>query len=80
MPSSFITRIMSADVGDHAVLVGLDDVAGIVGGAPFGAGAHQRALGFDQRHGLTLHVGTHQCSVALIMLQERDQEAPSEVI
>ena len=60
-------------VGNHTVLLGLDDVAGVVGGAPFGAGAHQRALGFDQRHGLTLHVGTHQCTVALIMLQERDQ-------
>ena len=60
-------------VGDHARLVGDDDVTGIVGNAPFGAGAHQRALGLDQRHGLTLHVGTHQRSVALVVLQERNQ-------
>ena len=74
VPSSFMVRDdVGGHVGHHARLLGQDDVAGVDGGAPFGAGAHQRTLGFDQRHGLTLHVGAHQRSVSLIVLQERNQ-------
>ena len=54
-------------------LLGQNDVAGIDGGTPFGAGAHERALGLDERDGLTLHVRTHERSVAFIVLEERNQ-------
>ena len=60
-------------VGDHAVLFGEDHVTGVDGCTPFGTGAHERTLGLDQRDRLTLHVGTHQRSVAFIVLEERDQ-------
>ena len=67
------TDDVGGNVGHHARLLSQDDIAGINGCTPFGTGAHQRTLGFDQRHGLTLHVGTHQRSVALIVFQERNQ-------
>ena len=39
----------------------------------FHAGAHKGRLRTDQRHRLTLHVGTHQSPVGVIVFQERDQ-------
>ena len=39
----------------------------------FHAGAHQRFVGAEGRHGLTLHVGPHQGAVGIVMLQKRDQ-------
>src|SRR5699024_8310531 len=33
-------------------------------------GGHQRLLGDHQRHGLTLHVGAHQSTVTVVVLQE----------
>ena len=67
------TNDVGGDVNDHARLLGQNDVAGIDGGTPFGAGAHERALGLDERDGLTLHVRTHERSVAFIVLEERNQ-------
>ena len=37
------------------------------------AGADQRRLGLDQRHGLALHVGAHQRAVGVVVLEERDE-------
>ena len=67
------TDDIGGNIGHHARLLSQNHITGINGCTPFGTGAHQRALGFDQRHGLALHVGTHQCSVALIVFQERNQ-------
>ena len=67
------TDDVGGNIRHHTRLLSQNDIAGIDGRTPFGTGAHQRALGFDQRHCLTLHVGTHQRSVALIVLQERNQ-------
>ena len=67
------TDDVGGNIRHHTRLLSQNDVAGIDGRTPFGTGAHQRALGFDQRHCLTLHVGTHQRSVAFIVLQERNQ-------
>ena len=39
----------------------------------FDAGAHQRLLGAQSRHRLTLHVRTHQRTVGVIVLQEWNQ-------
>ena len=39
----------------------------------FQPGAHKRRLRDDQRHTLTLHVGTHQRTVRIVMLQKRNQ-------
>ena len=47
--------------------------AGIAGDALFQAGGHERRLGDEQRHGLALHVRTHQRAVGVVVLQERNQ-------
>ena len=39
----------------------------------FEAGGHERRLGDEQRHGLALHVRTHQGAVGVVVLQERNQ-------
>ena len=39
----------------------------------FHAGAHQRSFTADQRHGLALHVGTHQGAVGVVIFEERYQ-------
>ena len=39
----------------------------------FHASANQRRISADQRHRLTLHVGTHQRAVRVIVFQERNQ-------
>ena len=48
--------VVGGDLLDHAVLVGLDDVAGVDRAAVLHAGADQRRLRLDQRHGLAHHV------------------------
>ena len=39
----------------------------------FHASANQRRISADQRHRLTLHVGTHQSAVRVIVFKEGDQ-------
>ena len=64
---------LGVDVGDLAVVLGEDDVAGVDRGAALHAGADQRRVGFQQRHRLALHVGAHQRPVGVVVLEERDQ-------
>jgi hypothetical protein len=59
--------------GDHAGALGDDDLTGVQGGAPLHAGADDRRLRLQKRHGLALHVGTHEGSVGVVVLEERDQ-------
>ena len=47
--------------------------AGIARGHPLHAGAHVRSVGAQQRHGLALHVRTHQRAVGVVVFEERDQ-------
>ena len=47
--------------------------ARIDGHLSFHARAHQRLVGQERWHGLTLHVGTHERAVGVVMLQKRDQ-------
>jgi hypothetical protein len=53
--------------------LGEHDVAGVDGGAELHAGADERRLGGQQRHGLALHVRAHQGAVGVVVLEERDQ-------
>ena len=64
---------VAADLGDHAVALGHDDVAGVLGGAALDAGADVRRLGPHERDGLALHVRAHQGAVGVVVLEERDQ-------
>src|SRR4051812_2541821 len=64
------------EVGRHlldcAGLLGDDDLTGVDGGTELHAGADQRRLALEERHRLTLHVGTHECAVGVVVLEERD--------
>ena len=52
---------------------GDDDLAGVARGALLHAGADDRRLGLEERHGLALHVRAHQGAVRVVVLEERDQ-------
>ena len=56
----------------HAVVLGQNSGAGVGGGLVFHAGGDDGLLGDHQRHSLALHVGAHQSTVAVIVLQEGD--------
>ena len=59
--------------GDLTVGAREHAAAGVLGGAILHPGADDRRLRAEQRHGLTLHVGTHQGAVGIVVLEERDQ-------
>ncbi len=60
-------------LGDHTGLVGGEHVTGVDGREALHAGADQRRLGAQQRHGLALHVRTHEGAVRVVVLEERDE-------
>ena len=64
---------LGVDRVHDAVALGQDHGAGVARGDAFHAGADQRRLGDEQRHGLTLHVRTHQRAVRVVVLQERHE-------
>ena len=61
------------DVGHRSLAAGADDHARVVGHVALHARGHHRGLGHQQRHGLPLHVGTHQGAVGVVVFQERNQ-------
>ena len=75
--------VQVAFVGDHdavgvgvfhlAVGLGHDAGAGVAGHVDFHAGAHQGLFAAQQRHGLALHVGTHEGAVGVVVFQEGDE-------
>ena len=64
--------VVGGQLLDHTGLVGDDDVGRVDRGPQLHAGADQRRLGAQQRHGLALHVGAHQRAVGVVVLEERD--------
>ncbi len=58
---------------DLAGVLGQGDLAGVQGGTTLHAGTHVRGGRMDQRHGLALHVGAHERTLGVVVLQERDQ-------
>ncbi len=64
--------VVGRDLLHHTGLGRHDDVTGVDGGTELHAGADQRRLVAHQRHGLTLHVRTHQGAVRVVVLEERD--------
>src|SRR6185369_11929020 len=61
------------DVVHHAATQGLHGGAGVDCHGTFDTGTDQRLFRTQARHGLTLHVGAHQCTVRVIVLQEWNQ-------
>ena len=58
---------------DHAAAASNHANAGVTGNVALHAGTYQRLVGTQGWHSLTLHVGTHQCTVGVVVLQERNQ-------
>jgi hypothetical protein len=48
------------------------------GHAIFQTGRDQRRFGDEQRHGLALHVRTHQRAVRVVVFEERNQAAATD--
>ena len=64
---------LGIDRDDFAVGACEHAAAGVLGGAILHAGADDRRLRTEQRHGLTLHVRAHQGAVGVVVLEERNQ-------
>ena len=65
--------LLGVDIDDRAGTHGDDDVARVDGRAVLEAGADERRLGDQERHGLPLHVRAHERAVRVVVLEERDQ-------
>ena len=64
---------LRVDVVDRAGAPGHDHGARVAGRDVLHAGADERRPGAEQRHGLALHVRSHQRAVRVVVLEERDQ-------
>ena len=64
---------VGGDAGDDAGAPGDHDLTRVQGGAPLHAGADDRRLRLQERHGLALHVRAHQGAVGVVVLEERDE-------
>ena len=58
---------------DLAGVLGQGDLAGVQSSATLHAGTDIGSGRVNQRHGLTLHVGAHERTLGVVVLQERDQ-------
>ncbi len=58
---------------DLAGVLGQGDLARVQGGATLHAGTDIGSGGVNQRHGLTLHVGAHERTLGVVVLEERNQ-------
>ena len=61
------------DALDDAGALGDDADAGVAREPLLHAGADERRVGADERHGLALHVGAHERAVGVVVLEERDE-------
>ena len=59
--------------GDHAATTGDEDLARVTRGALLHAGPDDRRFRLQERHGLALHVRTHEGAVGVVVLEERDE-------
>ncbi len=64
---------LGVDADDFAGVARQDAAAGVLGGAILHAGADDRRLRPEQRHGLTLHIRAHERAVRIVVFEERDE-------
>ncbi len=64
--------VVSRNLFHHTGFRGNNDIAGVDRGTQFHTGAHQWRLAAHQRNRLALHVGAHQGTVGVVVLEERD--------
>ena len=67
--------LLAGDAFDHAVHGRQSYLARVARRALFHARADQRRRRLEQWHGLALHVRTHERTVGVVVLQERNQRA-----
>ena len=60
-------------IDDFAGVLGQGNLARVQGGATLHAGTDIGSGGVNQRHGLTLHVGAHERTLGVVVLEERNQ-------
>ena len=65
--------LITADGRDFAGFFRHQNGTGIAGDAFLHARRDERRLGHEERHGLALHVGTHQGAVRVIVFKERNE-------
>ena len=58
---------------NHTAAAGNDCSSRVNSNGTFDTGTNHRFFRTQARYGLTLHVGTHQCTVRIIVFQERNQ-------
>ena len=63
----------SVGVIDHSIIFSDEHHAGVLRDVRFHARPDQRGMRANQRHGLALHVGTHQRAIGVVVFQERNQ-------
>ncbi len=63
----------SVHVVDHAIAFGHDQRPRVHRHALFESGTHDWGLRTQQRHGLALHIRSHQGAVSVVVFQERNQ-------
>ena len=64
---------LGVDLINDAIALAEHDRAGIAGGDALHAGADQRRFAADERHGLALHVRTHEGAVGVVVFEEWNQ-------
>ena len=61
------------DILNHTAATGNDCSSRVNGNGTLNTSTNHRFFRTQARYGLTLHVGTHQCTVRIIVFQERNQ-------
>jgi hypothetical protein len=64
---------LRVDLIDNAVALAEYDRAGVASSDAFHAGTDERGFTSNQRHRLALHVRSHQGTVGVVVLKERNQ-------
>ena len=65
--------LVGAGIGNGSCFFRNDADTGVYGCFCFDTGSYNRSIGNHKRYGLTLHVGSHQRTVRIVVLKERDQ-------
>ena len=70
---NFYNHTRCIDRIDHTAALSNHTYTGVLRYRTLNTGTYQRLLGFECRNRLTLHVRSHQCTVSIIVLKERDK-------
>ena len=72
-PSARTTMRDASTLSTHAIALGHHADAGVDGRAALHAGADERRVRTNERHGLALHVRAHEGAVGVVVLEERNE-------